>query len=383
LRLWIWLCALLLILVASPLPGQEPEPSEAPQEAAASAESTAPPSAGATEETREESQAESQQSQDSQAESQAESLSKEEGYKQCIPPKGNRQAWIDWFQRQLHRSACASALWFDGFFGDQRYTSEIDETHGQVALRTFYDEFEGMDVSLRARIHVVFPNLDRRLSAFVGRGDEKEEIEDRREGLPGPPLFLEEFEEQEWLVGLGYRPLSGKRRRLSFSGGVKLRFPLEPYAKARYRRRFFFGDRTLLHMRDTVFWTSQRGFGNTLGLELSHVLNDNILVRSSNFATIAEDTDGVDWKTVLTLYHDLSNGDRAIAYEVGWEGETSAPVTVDEIGFRVTYRQRLHRDWLFGELVTGVNWPRELPEQPRTSSFLVGIGAEIRFGRQP
>jgi hypothetical protein len=259
----------------------------------------------------------------------------------------------------------------------------MDETHGRVALRTFYDEFEGFDVSLRTRIHVAFPNADRRLNAFISRDDEDEVVEDRQEGLPGAPLFLEEFEGQEWLVGLGYSPLSGKRRRLSFSGGVKLRFPLEPYAKARYRRRFFFGDQTLLHLRNTVFWTSQRGFGNTIGLELSHILADHLLLRSSNFGTFAEDTDGVDWKAVLTLYHDLNGGKRAMAYEVGWNGETQAPVTVEEIGFRITYRQRILRDWLFGEIVTGINWPREFPGQPRTPSFLIGIGSEIHFGRQP
>jgi len=357
------LLALVVLLPCGPLAAQEPPPAT-PQEVPEGTEGDSP-SEGTTEEAA------------------PDTISREEAYRGCIPPKGDRQAWIDWFQRQLHRSACASALWFDGFFGDDRYAAEVDETHGRVALRTSYDEFEGFDVSLRARIHFTFPNMDRRFSAFLSREDESEAVEDRGDTGAGSPLFVEEFEDQDWLIGLGYSPLSGKRRRLSFSGGVKIRSPLEPYGKASYRRRFIFGEDTLLRLRNTVFWTTQRGFGNTVGIELSHVLAPHMLVRTSNFGTFAEDTEGVDWKSVLTLYHDLGEGNRALAYEVGWQGETSAPVTVEKIGLRVTYRQRVFRDWLFAEVVAGVNWPREFVDQPRKRSFLIGIGSEIRFGRQP
>jgi len=73
-------------------------------------------------------------------------------------------------------------------------------------------------------------------------------------------------------------------------------------------------------------------------------------------------------------------GRRALALAVGFNGETDAPVPLQDYGIKVAWRQRIARDWLVLELRTSLDYPREKPEQTREPSWGVGIGFEMSFG---
>jgi hypothetical protein len=89
------------------------------------------------------------------------------------------------------------------------------------------------------------------------------------------------------------------------------------------------------------------------------------------------------------MYHGFTPN-HAIAWFVGINGETGRPVPIQSYGTRFTYRQRMLREWFFGELITGVTWPRDRPEDQRRVAYHFGFGFEIQFsgedlgiGRRP
>jgi len=47
---------------------------------------------------------------------------------------------------------------------------------------------------------------------------------------------------------------------------------------------------------------------------------------------------------------------------------------------RPRYRQRLLRQWLYGELLGGVAWPRREPRDDRKATPVLGFALELRFG---
>lgn len=298
-------------------------------------------------------------------------------------PKDLAGDWLDSVERGIYRGVCNTARWFDGFFGDARFDSEAESTWGRLSITNIYDEFEDLEAKVRFRAEVDFPNLDHRLDTFFGREDEDDFVAGRNDGFESLPGFFRDAQDQEWLVGLGYRPVRRDARpgRFDVRLGVKVRFPLEPFVQGRYRRYWFVSDSRLVRFRNTVFWRNQRGFGETVSLDFEQALGRPFLFRLSGTGTFSESTEGVDWNTSATLYHGLG-GLRAMAYTLYIDGETDSPVTVERYGFRAVYRRQMLRKWLFGQVITGLNFPRPL-DGDRETSFEVGFGIEIHYGRKP
>lgn len=301
----------------------------------------------------------------------------------CKVPAEPGDAWLDKVRDEVFETVCGTARWFDGFFGDRRFDAEAQRTHGRLRLLTLYDEFEGFDAKLRLRAEVSFPNLDQRVKAFLGREDEDQFLrgDDTTYGQFLPDFFRE-TEEQEWLLGLGYSPVGTARHKFDLDGGVKLRSPLEPFVRGRYRKYWVVGTKHLLRFRETIYWRNQRGVGTSANVDIERVIGENKLLRWEGRGSIDEATEGVEWRSSIILYQGFGE-DRALAYRFAWDGETDHDVPVRRFGPQVTFRQRMFREWFFGEIVTGVTWPKDEIDQTREAAFNIGFGFEISFGNQP
>ncbi len=103
------------------------------------------------------------------------------------------------------------------------------------------------------------------------------------------------------------------------------------------------------------------------------------MMRATASHTWSETTLGVAWWNELALFRQLDER-LALAVRLWSNGETDAPVEVREYGIRFLFRRKLSREWLFGEVGTGVYWPRELPELPREPSLGLWLAVELQFG---
>lgn len=285
---------------------------------------------------------------------------------------------LDQLRREMFETVCESARWFDGFFGSRRYDEEARKTHGRAQLRLVYDEHDELEVDGRFRARYELPNLDNRVNAFLGREDEEEFVSGVDEGFDFLPDFFRQEGREEWILGLGYRPVSGDRRQTDFDVGVEVRTPLEPFVRGRYRQYWLIGDRNLLRFQESLYWTNVRGFGGTTNLDFERPIGERFLIRWGNRGTLDEESEGLDWYTGATLYRGFGP-DQALALSLGWEGETDDEVPLHEYGARLTYRRRMLREWFFGELIGGVSWPRDVPMEPRETSWHFGFGFEIQF----
>jgi hypothetical protein len=364
--------AILLLLFAAP--GLAASSSVSPQEEAAPQETA--PEESAPEESAQESAApaEAEAGETGETDVRIKNV--------CDLPDLASVAWIDRMHHAVYRSVCGSAFWFDSFFGEEDAYRQRDATFGRAGLAPHWSEQDGFELKVRFKAKIHLPRLEKRLNAFLGNYDEDEFEQDRSPSFGGLPQVFQQNTDQEWLAGLGYSPLRGKRRRIDIDAGVKLDFPLDPFVRVRSQRYHFFNEVSLLRFRQTLFWRGERGLGTTSHLDIERLLARNLHVRWSNLGTIAEAFDGVDWESRLTLYHYLG-GSRAFAYELSVKGETEAPVTVESYGFEMIYRQSAFRDWFFLELRGGLAWPRYLPEEIREESFGVGFGFELLFGDHP
>lgn len=296
----------------------------------------------------------------------------------CKVQTAGEEERLDKIRREVFEKVCESAAWFDGFFGNLRFDEEARQTHGRLGAQLIWDEHEGIEADGLLKVRVDFPNLDHRLNAFLGREDADDFLAGAEDNLDFLPTFFEREGGQEWLLGLGYRPVSGDRSSLDFDVGVDFDTPVDPFVRARYRHYWLLGDDFLLRARQTVYWTNQKDVGTGTRLDLERPIGTRTLTRWATSLLHDSETEGVDWDSGITIYHGFSP-DRAISWFVGIDGETGREVPLESYGTRFTYRQRMLREWFFGELITGVTWPRDTLEQERELAFHIGFGFEIQF----
>ncbi len=302
----------------------------------------------------------------------------------CKDLNYDSKAWLDRTQRTVYRTVCNTALWFDGFFGDQRFDGETGDTYGRLGLSSFLDERDGLDARLRLRARFALPALNHRGAILLGRGDEKEIVDERTStDYDALPSNFNDLDDEAWLLGLGFEK-GGLKRGFKFSVGAKLRARPQPYAKGTYRRSVSLSRQDLARFRQILFWRDAEGFGSTTQLDIDHLVSDRLMLRWANYGTVSEDkeVEGLEWGSTFTLFQSLSDR-RALSYRALIRGETKAEVRYQNVGFEVRYRRRLMREWLFVELISSVTWPKELLTEERKANFGVGIGFEMYFGPVP
>lgn len=301
----------------------------------------------------------------------------------CDDPGGDGRAVIDQMQKGVYAGVCGTALWFDSLFGTPRRDQEAEETFGRLGLFETYDRRDRLETRLRLRARIALPALENRARLTLGRGDGEDLVGEPSANSPVQlPSAFQGVDNDEWLLGLGYSPRNRMLNGFDFGIGARLRFPVDPYVKVTYRHNWVFSDDTLLRFRETPFWRDSRGFGATTQVSVDHLLSPSRLLRWSNAATLAEDTEGFDWGTSVTAFQSLSRR-RAISFTTLLLGESRADVRIQDFGFETRYRQRVLREWLFMELSASVTWPREVLEEEREINPGVGIGFEMYFGPVP
>jgi hypothetical protein len=291
------------------------------------------------------------------------------------------RAWIDKLHSSLYRFSCSSVSWFDGLFGSRQFDDEYRATHGTVTAGGLWSEHDGFDKTLRFRIRLYFPQIAENFNAFVGRADRNDFVDESRSELFALPNQFNSGLDDSVFVGLGVNEKMKKRGSFDFDAGVRISNPIDPYVKGSYRYSRPVGDVDLLRFRETLFWQKREGFGTSLLVEWSHVFDRDNLLRWTNNGLFSENSIGMRWFSDLNLYH-LINSERAIALEMFANGSTYYEVPLTTYGTAVIFRQRVWRKWLYLELRTGVDWPRNFLGEERKLNPNGALTFEMRFGQE-
>jgi hypothetical protein len=298
----------------------------------------------------------------------------------ALAPAGaeNDQAWLDKMETQLQLGGCRSARWIDGLFGETHDGRHYHAVNGNIAPSLLWSEYDGFKARVRFRVDLPLPQMDGRLRAFVGRVDREEFVTERAESSGALPRQFGTIGEEQTLLGLGYGGLRG-REGFDVSGGIRLSTPLDPYVRASYRIVLDAGERSLVRIRPIAFWQQSEQFGVTTRVDYDRDLSDRFFMRVTASGTYSGRSFGLRGYGNATLFHRLSPY-RAMAYQVGFDGESELDVPMREYGVRTTYRQNFLREWLVLELRASLTWPREKLEEPRKPSWGAGVGLEMVFG---
>jgi hypothetical protein len=289
--------------------------------------------------------------------------------------------WLDTTRRFLYNTLWKSSKYVDSFFGATQDDSVYKKFYGSIAPALLYTEYDQMRTQVRFNMNFPLPLANDRLHAFVGRFDPNEFITERDEPSGafartyGPPT------EDRTLLGLGYHQPEKQGSRFDAGAGIRLGFPMDPYIKGSYVYERGKSETGLFSARETLFWQESEGAGVTTRVDLERIFDSTWLARYTISGTRSQKSEGLRGYTSALLLHGIADR-RAVAFEVGLDGQTEAPVQLHDYGFKIAYRQGILRRWLIMEVRTSVDWPRDYIYQQRSASFGIGLGFEMLIGTE-
>ncbi|WP_070966652.1 hypothetical protein [Vibrio sonorensis] len=250
---------------------------------------------------------------------------------------------VDNAYHYLNTKFCQPALWFDGFFVEER--ADQDSRAGTI-VRWYNDysltEGKGYEYStkLKARLHL--PGLTKRLK-LVFESDEEESVGD---------LFPSTTDETENTLGLRYDWIYKARTSLNF------RVTARPGIEARYRYSYPVSDNTVLQLTQKLY-RKRSVNGSYTQIDVDYSVTPNVLFRWSNFGTYEDDISGWELGSGVTFYQYLSDK-QALNYRASTSGTNRPYHHITQNHLSVTYRQNFLRKWLFYEVTPEYNWYREV-----------------------
>jgi hypothetical protein len=289
--------------------------------------------------------------------------------------------WLDRTREVLYDTMWHSAEHVDRWFGSAEDDAVYRQAHGSVAPALLYTRFDGLRTQVRFNMNFPLPRVNDRIHAFVGRFDPNEFITERNEPSGAIPRTYGPPTEDQTLLGIGYHQPDKQGSHFDAGAGVRVSLPMDPYIKGSYIYERGNSDRGLFSVRETLFWQNSEGAGETTRLDLERVFDRQLLVRYTLSGTRSQKSEGLRGYSSILLLRGLSNR-RAVAFELGADGQTQAQVQLHDYGFKAAYRQCILRRWLIMEVRTSLDWPKDFRWQHRHASPGVGLGFEMLLGTE-
>jgi hypothetical protein len=294
-----------------------------------------------------------------------------------------REPLIDRTQETVYGVVNSSTQWFDSFFGASRVDQGNNVSRGSVTIGAQWDQRDGAEPIARMRVRIPLAALRERTRLVFGRGDAEQFVDGTTDGNnESLPRQFNDFEDDDWLLGIGYSRKGELSSGFDVGVGVKLATPLEPYVRATYRWNHAFNDALFWQLRPRAFWQNQRGFGATINSILDYAANPKWLFRTWTTLSVEDEIQGMGWTNNFIAYQNITNR-TAMSYSLFASGQTDGEVELQDYGVELRYRKRIARDYFFVELSTRLTWPRYFIEEQRESNFGVGIAFEMQFGDWP
>ena len=294
-----------------------------------------------------------------------------------LPSSGDTR-W-DRYHDALSVRILNTAEWIDSFFDDERVEAEENRTNIKLRFDTEIEEGQGINFRVRARVRLVLPRMERRLSLVIS-GDPDEDIQ---EGTINDEIGGEQFEnrqERNVTAALWYTFLDTYKQNLSMRIGAQWRDggPVL-WLGPRYRQLWTL-DPWAARYTWSVRWFTDVGLESRMRLDFERPITRALFFRqTTTYDWDQEDEVGfkledgtTETKTVkglntlgfsVSLYHPI-NRISILEYGTGVEFVDKPKNLMNNIIVFIKYRRQFWRDWLFFEVTPALQFPWILEYDP-------------------
>ena len=284
---------------------------------------------------------------------------------------------IDYLHRALSGGVSNTAGAVDGFFDDERHAAELNRTRLKLRFDVFFERGESVDLKPRLNLSLAIPKTKKRLKLLVS-GNPQDEDEDE-EGGAAPAVD----EDEDLEVAVAYTPVQTIDTNLSLRTGLKFSNVIPDWWIGPRWRGYAKGE--IWGTRFTQFfrWRTDDGFESVTTLDFERDVAENFFYRTTLRGKWNQDKEDYRYEIKPQLFQRLDPR-RVLKYEYITKLKSTNDHQWDNFIFRVTYRQRIWRKWLFFEISPQASFPEgeDYDFTPgirfRIETF---IGRKIKYGR--
>lgn len=287
-----------------------------------------------------------------------------------VAPAGKAQAvgtWVDSTHEVAAESTQALVEWMDDFFGDPEYDLEKAESFLRLEFENDWEQGEGNDFGVRLRGKLQLPKISQRVDLLFSDEDNTAIDGEEREDVD--------------TVALRYKVRETTRSRfdatMGFSSGH-----LKP--GVRYRNEGALENRRSYRYTQRLQYEDGDGFFTLGQVDLFQVRKNEDVLRWSNRFKYGEHTDGVEWRTRLSLFqrwYEDTKRPLAVNYFGTILGETRPKGYVKNYRLGAIVRRQVYRDFLFFEIEPAINYRQDTYYDDRDWVWSVALRLEIHLSR--
>ncbi len=282
------------------------------------------------------------------------------------PTDDSSVTWVDDSHAYTTDRVQDMTEWMDSFFGDPVYDLEKPDSLLRLTWKNSWDEQDDHKSRLKLRGKLRLPNLSSRLS-LVFSGEEGDDL------VPGATR------EDADTADLVYNVREKKRSRVDLTLGLN-QDGLKP--GVRYRHQAPISEDWGYRFTQRLQWESDEGVYTTGQFNLDHVLTDNQLVRWSTRGKYGEETEGVEWRSILSLnqrFESAFNHDPSVlSFFTSVHGVTD-PEYIENVRIGTVLRQQLFRRYFFFEVEPSYNFRKRRSDEDRDGAWNIILRLEILF----
>ncbi len=196
-------------------------------------------------------------------------------------PLARAESDIENTERRISKGVQTLSTKLDSFFS--RQDLEIEDTGSRLKLgfAAYYEEYKDPSYNFLVGFRLILPHTQEKLQLLV-MGDE-EDLYERQEGETSTPdkKISDSINNQKISVGIRSLFHKSKKTALVFDTGVKIKSPLDPFARLTGRRSFFFKDYELRFL-ERFYWYESIQWGSSTSIDLDRPFAPGWLGRFSN-----------------------------------------------------------------------------------------------------
>ena len=247
----------------------------------------------------------------------------------------------------------------DEFFAEEEVFYETSGSYMKLTGEVNYFEAGEKAYYSDLKVKIKLPMTEKKASLLIesNPGDDEEEIEKALEQTP-----REAVSEKDYFAGV--QTTIGEKKNWQFkpSGGIKLGTPIDFYARFRLTKEIPLTNGSF-QFKEALYWFDSTGWESDTSGEFSFQVLDNLLFRSTTGVNWLEEPeedalDDIASRQIFSLTHKLSER-RAISYQVRFDGITEPTIYTTQYSLLAHYRQNLHEDYLFVDLIPQVTYRKE------------------------
>ena len=242
----------------------------------------------------------------------------------------------------------------DEFFGDERYFQESNKSVIQLGLNQTIAQGGNRNFLFEGKAKLDLPAAQRRFKIVLESNPEQKTAGEIKKDQP--TAVKETAKPEQYAASVRYEQSEKSRWHFSSDAGAKLQFPLDFFVRARGSYAVPF-EIWQLKVSETIFWFGTIGLGQTTQLDLERKLSEPVLFRATSTATCLEVPQNCDLRQDFSIFHTL-NERSAMLYQASVIGVSEPDLKENAYVLLMKYRYRLHKDWVFFEVIPQLNFPR-------------------------